>query len=244
MKSLCIFLLLLGADAWAEAVRAYRGGDFDRAWEHFQAELEQQAQPSTDLYWGMALTAMQRRDWSNCESALQHAVGTAQQSADAATIQSMKTRQDWLMAEMSWRRCASEVQALAPTQVKLEDVTAKHVQALQRALMRAEKATALWTAIETDAARRNQLLGEAKVVQLRQKLREWQQHLQKKNGTKPPQQSPDQLNPDAPPPPPDQSPPMTAQDQQDLLNKLAERQKKKVVLRRSKEQPGSGAKDW
>lgn len=259
MKTCLLLLLLLAADPWAEGVRAYRSGQWQLAWTHFEAAAAAQAQPSAALMWNQAMTALQLQRWADCERLARAAAAAGEAETGSARAVDRERRRDALLAELSWRQCAAEVHKLAPSKISLEQVGAQQARALQSALRRAQRAQALWgnlaAEVETAnavvnnssaqaAARRNQKIAAVKVEQLQQTLQSWQQQLAKKDGKEPPQQNPDQIKPDAPPPPPEQ-PKMTMQDQQDLLDKLNNRQKKKVVVRErnaGKAQPGG--KDW
>jgi hypothetical protein len=240
MKPILLLLVLFAADPWADGVRAYRHQDWATAWEHFEAAA---AQPpvAPELNWNQALTALQLQKWDSCE-----------QLAQALTS---PQRRDFLLAEMSWRRSAREVQALAPSSLPLDQVAAKHVRALQSATRKAQRAQALWKSLaenrnsdpidQVAVADANHQRASNKVEQLQKLLKQWQQQMAKKNGNDKPPPPPDKIDADAPPPPPEQQPKLTMQDQQDLLEKLQNRQKKKVVVReRNAGQGKPGGKDW
>ncbi len=244
-------LLLIAADPWADGVRAYRQQNWTAAWKHFEVAAAE-SPVDVDLVWNQALTALQLEKWDAC----------LQLAQSLASSQ----RRGFLMAEMSWRQSASQVQTLALSSLPLEQVEAKHVRALQSALRHAQRAQALWKGLTKSPdsmeveealnvqgknqraaaiAQTNHRRAAAKVEQLQQKLKQWQQQLAKKNGSDPPPPPPDKIDPNAPPPPPDQQPKMTMQDQQDLLDKLQNRQKKKVVVReRNAGKTKPGGKDW
>ena len=247
MKSALLLLLLLTAStSWADGVRAYQQKDWPAAWQHFEAAAQQQATP--EIVWNQALTAMQMQNWQQVDELLRK-----------PELTGYPQRMEFLRAEVAWRQCAQDVKALAPSAIEVDQVEAKHVRRLQSALRRAQQAEALWQQLGNEAswppsaeaeghaaaAGRNQKLAAAKAKQLEQKLKQWQQALAKKNGNKPPEQAPNQLDQNAPPPPPQQPPKMTAQDQQNLLDKLKNKQQKKVVVReRDAGQAQPGGKDW